>query len=378
MSWSGDAGPGDAGTSAGGVVEPEPSDAGATAAEGLSAWDALTAVRAARLHFEQGLSFTSIGGELGLSRFRVARLVATARRAGWVRIAFEAPPGIEMALSEELEQRVRAHGVQRVLVTAEAGGRAALERATAQAVELTARPGDVIGFACGRTVNGAVSAIRRLPASEVVQLTGLTDPGRVADSSVETIRRAARLSGRDVHPVYEPMVQPTAAVARERARHPSLVRAFARWDRLGCALVTVGAWKAGHSNLFDAELLDDAARHRARRAGAVAEICGHLLDADGHPVLPELTARCLSVPWERLREAREVTVIAARPERAAAVRAALRSGIIRTLVTTEAVARALLDIDAADDIDDADAVDGPDDGREDPGTPAHPAPGTPG
>lgn len=306
----------------------------------MDTWDRWRAVEAARLHYQEGLPFTAIADRLELTRFRVGRLVATARSEGWVQISITSPPGVDAGLTRALGQFCRDLGIRRVLVTPEEGGRDAMNHAAAEAIEETTMAGDVLGLACGTTVNRVVAAIRRLPACSVVQLTGLTAPGEVADSSVETIRRAARLSSSEVRPVYEPMVQPRRDVAAQRANHPSLRHAFARWDHLTGALITIGAWEAGLSNVFDA--LDDPARRRAARGGAVAEFCGHLVDAEGRKVAPEITARCLTVPLDRLRGAREVTAVAAAPERTPAVRAALRARLIHTLVATEPVARVLL------------------------------------
>ncbi len=308
----------------------------------MDSWDAYQAAEAARLHLEDGLSYTQIGEMLGASRFRVARLVSAARDAGWVQVSVVSPPGVDVGLTREFGQLCSERGIRRALVTPEKGGRPALERAAADAVQGATEKGDVVGFACGMTVNRVVAAIRRLPECEVVQLTGLTHPGQYADSSVETIRRAARLTGTHVRPVFEPMVQASQALARERGRHPSLVRAFARWERITTALLTVGAWMPGESNVYDAEALEDAARQRATHAGAVAEFCGHLIDAEGRVVAEDITARCLTVPLERLLGAREVVAVAARPERSAAVRAAMRTDLIDTLVAIEGVARSLL------------------------------------
>ncbi|WP_157773480.1 sugar-binding transcriptional regulator [Brachybacterium vulturis] len=309
----------------------------------MDTWSALQAIEVARAHLVDGRSLTEIAAELSISRFRAGRLMQAAREQGWVDIRIADPPGLDSGLSRELAELGRVHGVGRVLVTPDEGGRPALERAAADAIEDSAEAGDVVGLACGYTVNRVVSAIRRLPRSEVVQLTGLTAPGSVSDSSVETVRRAARMTEQKVRPVYEPMVQPTAALAAEKQQHPSLVRAFATWDRLRLALITIGSWEAGESNVFDAPALDEGLRQRATREGAVAEFCGHLIDREGKTVAPAVTACCLAVPLERLRATRENVVVVARAERSHAVVAALRAGVADTLVTAEGAARQVLE-----------------------------------
>lgn len=310
----------------------------------VTAWESLRAAEAARLHHVEGLGVAEVAERLGVSRFKAGRLLRTARELGMVRVEIVPPPLADPVRSAALLRRYGPYGVRSVLVVPAAAGRTALERAAAEAVEEAARPGDVLGLACGRTVNRVVSALRRLPDCDVVQLTGLAVPGDVSDSSVETIRRAARLTRSTAVPVYVPMVLPTLAEARALREQPSLVRAFGRFSRLSVALITVGAWRAGDSNLYDSAALSDAEREAAGRRGVVAEFAGHLVDSGGRTVAVELTKRCLVVPLERLRGAREVVAVAAAVGRASAVDAVLRSGVVRTLVTDSEVAGVLLEL----------------------------------
>ncbi|WP_183154740.1 sugar-binding transcriptional regulator [Streptomyces shenzhenensis] len=307
-----------------------------------SAWESLRAARAAHLHYVEGLRVTQVAEHLGVSRFKAGRLIQTAREQGLVHIEITPPPLADPTRSAALLERYAPHGLTRALVVPAQAGRAALNRAAAEAVEEATRPGDVLGLACGRTVNQVVAALRRLPDCDVVQLTGLTTPGDVNDSSVETIRRASRLTRSTAVPVYVPMVLPSLAEAAALRVRPALAKAFARLDRLTVALITVGAWQPGDSNLHDSTGLADSEREAATRRGVVAEFAGHLVDADGRTVATDLTDRCLVVPLERLRHARDVVAIAAAVRRASAVDAALRSGLIHTLVTDTEVADAFL------------------------------------
>ncbi|GAB2796086.1 sugar-binding domain-containing protein [Streptomyces daliensis] len=131
------------------------------------------------------------------------------------------------------------------------------------------------------------------------------------------------------------------AEARGPTRPAALAKTFARPDRLTVALITVGAWQPGDSNLHDARALSVGDRDAATRCGAVAEFASHLVDATGHTVATELTDRCTVVPLQRLRDAREVVAIAA-ARRAPAVGAALRSGLVGLLIMDAEVADALI------------------------------------
>jgi DNA-binding transcriptional regulator LsrR (DeoR family) len=111
--------------------------------------------------------------------------------------------------------------------------------------------------------------------------------------------------------------------------------------RLTRAVVGVGAWAPGGSTVRAA--LSDADAAAADRAGAVADMCSILLDADGSEVraagMPE---RCIAISSEELRRVPDVVAVSGGVTKVEAIRAALRSGLIHRLITTEETARRLL------------------------------------
>ena len=74
---------------------------------------AVMTVLAARRYFLDGASKSEIAEELGISRFKVARLLEAARRSGIVRIEIGGPPEFDVELSSELAAR---HGLRDALV----------------------------------------------------------------------------------------------------------------------------------------------------------------------------------------------------------------------------------------------------------------------
>ena len=83
------------------------------------------------------------------------------------------------------------------------------------------------------------------------------------------------------------------------------------------------------------------------RAGAVGEVLGHFLGADGRPVDAPLNQRALSLELEDLR-GKEVVAIAGGHGKARAIAAVLSSGVVTGLITDEATARRIVDRDAED------------------------------
>src|SRR5262245_54700635 len=92
-----------------------------------------------------------IANRLGVSRFKVARLIEGARDAGLIRIEISDPDGYDDALAERLVQRF---GLAHAVVVDATGDavRAALGRAAAQVLAERLRRGDVLGIGWGRAV----------------------------------------------------------------------------------------------------------------------------------------------------------------------------------------------------------------------------------
>ena len=89
--------------------------------------------------------------------------------------------------------------------------------------------------------------------------------------------------------------------------------------------------------------LSDADATSIDEAGAVADVCAIPLDAEGRVLqVGGLEARSISITARELRNVPEVIAVSGGRRKAVAIRAALRSGLIHRLVTTEETARLLL------------------------------------
>src|SRR5580698_4842370 len=145
---------------------------------GLSAerpWEIVLAARGARECYLEGASKIDIADRLGISRFRVARLLDSAREAGMVRIEIGLPGGsLDAGLSAEL---CGAFGLKHAFVfnfpdDEQALLRQRLGEAAGQVLMDLIMPGDVLGMSWSRTLSELVSALTQIPPCPIVQLTG--------------------------------------------------------------------------------------------------------------------------------------------------------------------------------------------------------------
>jgi len=297
----------------------------------------LAAIVATRYYLE-GQTKSEIAEQLSISRFQVARLLAAGRTEGIVRITVELPSGIDAGLSDRLG---RAFGLRRALVVNAPEDPVALRqylgRAAAALLTDLITEDDCLGIAWGRTLGAIPSALERLAACPVVQITGVA--GTISENSVELVRQIAAVSGGPASPIYAPLVVADAATARGLRRQPGIAQALRLHGHVTHAVVAVGSWRPPDSQLLDS--LPAAERKRLLARGVCAEICGTLLAADGS-VVRGLQERCIAVSTTRLRAIPDVIAVAGGPSKTDAIHAALRSGLVDGLVTDSSVAHALL------------------------------------
>jgi DNA-binding transcriptional regulator LsrR (DeoR family) len=311
--------------------------------------EATLAGQVARLFFERQLTKVEIAHRLGMSRFRVARLIDQALADGTVRIEFRDTPDRDLVLARAVEARYR---LDRCVVAGGGDGDAAqvaVARLAAAVVDGLLEPGASIGIAWGTTVARVVEAIpvRRDPSIDVIQLAGSSTSLAEATDPGDLVRvLAARLGGR-AHRIHAPAFVESPELRAALLRQPEIAATVARFDDLAIAVVGIGAFGSGRvgssSSLLRSGSLAASDLARLAKLGAVGDLLVHPFDADGRFVAPAIAERAVAIDVERLRGTRRVVAVAAGQEKVAAIRGALATGVIDLLVTDAMVAQALID-----------------------------------
>ncbi|WP_414640479.1 sugar-binding transcriptional regulator [Amycolatopsis sp.] len=306
--------------------------------------DTVLMASVARRFYAQGRSKLEIADEFGMSRFKIARMLDTARESGLVRIEFDLPFPIDLALSDQVRS---AYGLSRVLVLERAAGKESKpemrRRIGVLAADLLAEivtKDDVLGLSWARSVNAMTEAVQALPRCPVVQLCGVQAGMDMHDRSVETVRRVTAVSGGDAYPIFGPLVLPDRRTAETLRRQPGIAETFAQFRNLTKAVVSIGAWQPGESTVHDA--LEPAEREAIRKRGVAAEVTARLFDADGNELSTGLAHHVLAISAEELRRVPEVIALGYTEAKADAVDAVLRSGMVSTLITDAPAAERML------------------------------------
>ena len=290
------------------------------------------AVHVSHLYFKRRLTKQEIAARLGISRFKVARLIDQALGEGLVRIEIDEPIPLSEGLARDLE---RAFGLELALVV-RAGGELdpvdAAARVAASWLPELLREGDVLGVAWGSTIQRVARALVQAPAVPVVQICGQVAGVGSGEGPLELAWQFAERLGGPFYALPVPALVASRAARDEMLANGAVAPTVVMFDRVTFALVGVGSLEGeGRSSL----LASGALGRDEVPAGAVGDLLVHLFDEDGRLVETPLGERAIQLPVDRLRRAR-VVAVAAGPGKARAIRGALRTGLIDVVVTDQA------------------------------------------
>lgn len=301
--------------------------------------------RVASMHFQEHLSNLNISRELGISRFRVARLLEQASLTGMVEIHVALPALVDEELSSGLTE---AFGLRASLVLPAGGddrwiadGVSAL--ALAHVSELL-RDGDLLGVAWDAALDDVARTGAHLridfPCVDVVQLVGAVPSRTGGLNASDLVRRLSLLTGGKSIVLNAPVIVPSASVAAGLRAEPSVAASLSAGESVSVALFGIGATQAGvsvHSEMHG----EDKPLGRAGTI-AVAEVCGIPVAATGDEVQTEITDRMIGITADALRRIPRRVAVVFGQVTAAAVTAALRAGFVTDLIIDAETARCMI------------------------------------
>jgi DNA-binding transcriptional regulator LsrR (DeoR family) len=201
----------------------------------------------------------------------------------------------------------------------------------------------VVGVAGGRTLGELVHHIepQAQPSGPAfVQLMGAigSSPGRI-DASEQSRSLARRFSGS-----FRTLNTPAFAQSyRAREMFLSHAEIQAVWSMFAAIdLAFVGLGTLEESAFSERGVIDPALLAEVREAGAVGEICGRFFDDRGRECDSSLRDRVISIGLDELRQCPDVTAVLSGPARARALSAAIRGGILKSVVMDQSAAQSLL------------------------------------
>lgn len=313
----------------------------------MSDTDELLSVRAAELYYDENLTQDEIGAALHITRWKVGRLLASARVQGIVRIEIVHPRARRVLAERAVRERF---GLADVVVVSSAGvgGDEELQRRVAQAAAdyLTAlRPVPAtLGVSWGRTMSDVAASLQVGWARGVgvVQINGglsLTRSGSAAAGTAMTIAQKAAGSA---HVLPIPAILEHVATKKGIEKDRAVASVLDRAAHAAVYLFSAGVVN-GNSALVDSGYLSADDIDGLVGKGAVGDVVGRYIGSDGRAVDAELDSRTVGLDLDVLRAAETSIAVVAGERKHAVTRALVTSGICTVLVTDDHTAGFLLE-----------------------------------
>lgn len=294
----------------------------------------------------EGMTQSEVAGKLGTTRLRVNRALSEARRIGLVRVSFDTAYAACAELETGLTDR---YGLQTAYVAPSPSAPEDVQTIVGAALghllgEVLADPAiRLFGMSWGNTLNLATRFMAPLdrPDLEIVSVMGGLARGSDLNS-FEITTRLADLANAE-HSFF---TAPLYAGSRENRDTIMQLDVFAEvLEKIrSCDALAMAAGDISDRSLLMRDALPNSTTPEELRAlGAVGDVLGTVIDAEGRPLDHPINERVIGIGLSDLGRIGNVILAAGGPHKVPVIRAVLRLGLVRTLVTDEATARAVLD-----------------------------------
>jgi DNA-binding transcriptional regulator LsrR (DeoR family) len=304
----------------------------------------------AKLYYVDGLTQEDLAKKFSLSRAKVGRLLKRAQDEGIVEIRVRHHPQATQALEDELTSRF---GIDRAIISVDHKDqdkqRELLAGLVASYLDRILTDGSIVAVGMGRNVSSishhAVSSTQR-QCSFVCAIGGSYRGGEAMNADHISRRLALRFGG-DSETLYAPALVSDPAMCKALLENETVRQSLSKAQRAHIALVGVGDILED-SNMVRMGWFTQAEIAEAKRSGAVGDIMGYdFIDIHGRAATTLMQDRVVGLSLPDLERIPNVIAIASEHTKATAILGALRTGVIDTLATTEAIAQTVLSLEQA-------------------------------
>jgi len=292
----------------------------------------------------QGMTQAQAAETFGVTRLRVNKALAEARERGIVRVTINSTLGPCVVLEEQL---CALYNLDSATVAPVGGDdfklHTVLGAALGQFLNRLLEHSDIklFGMSWGNTLNMATRFMEPMnrPDLEITSVMGGLTKGSDVNSYEITTRLADLCNA-----AHSYFTAPVYASSRESRRILEQQQEFkGSIDKIRAADgLALAAGDMETSLLLADGLPDDIKISDLAEAGAVGDIMGYFLQADGSLIDHEINARVLGINLEDLSDLANVIIAAGGTKKVPIMRAILLRGCVNHLVTDEHTARELL------------------------------------
>jgi lsr operon transcriptional repressor len=290
--------------------------------------------KAARLHYEYGLTHQEVAEVLHISRVKVTRLLKRARDLGVVQIRVLPDVSPYAVLETQLTQHF---GLDEALVVPtmadDLAQRTALAGAAARYLQRVVRDGTVVAIGLSRTIALVHRYIvdPRPTRATFVSLVGGMRSVSMAANPYEGAEHLARLFGGVAEHLLAPAIAGSPVIAEAFLADPATAKTLDHAANADVALLGLGGISA-HTTLVDEGELTPEEVKELLALGAVGDMAARFFDANGDAIQHEIDHRVIGLTLAQIRRIPVRLVVAGGADKTETILGALRAGLADVIV----------------------------------------------
>lgn len=292
-------------------------------------------VQVAVLYYSKGISQKAISERMGLSKMAISRMLQKAKEMRIVNMNVELPFKLNVELAKKIEAKYKLDKVYAVRTSSVQGIPEQLGRVWAFYMGVMDLNNKVISIGVGNTVGSMVDSLTPIKTknTHVVQLMGgLEDVTNFNPFTiVQEISKKLNAKGTFLT---------SHALAENKQLKEAIISSSyigGGLDKADIAIFGIGAIEKGA--ILRLNFITEEELKELKEKSAVGNVIDHYFDAKGDFINSKLEDRIVSLSIEQLRKFKRRIALAGGNYKKAAIKGALLSGIVDTLVIDESTAK---------------------------------------
>jgi len=303
-------------------------------------------IKVAKMYYIERKTQQEISESIFLSRSNVSRLLKACVDQKIVEFYINDTSSIDQELQNKLKKRFALKDA--IVIPSESDRdltKMKLGEAVAAYLRMHLKTGMTLGVSWGTTLYYVSSMFKHMADTsvDVVQLVGGMGAKSIDTDGSEITRRIAKTLNGDAYVARVPYIVQSRKLHDLLLKEPDIQAHFERAAKVDIALVGMGAAQKSLSSSRRAGYLSDTDMEKLEKEGAVADICGIQIDAQGKPCAEEFSGRIIGIGYEAIRRIPQVMGVSVGVEKTDAILSSLKSGIISVLAIDEAAAFSVLE-----------------------------------
>lgn len=292
--------------------------------------------KVAWLFYREDLNHSDIARLLGISRFKVARILDEAKEKNIIKVEIFLSDENNTKIQRQLEKK---YSLSEVIIINSTNDQEKLKMSLGEACAdyfLRVISSNMkIGVGFSSSVNAMVNFLPEISCDncQVIQIIGGAFSDNNASESVATM--PLRLANKINSPLFNisaPVVVNYAEVRKAILDEPIIKTGFEKFKDLDIAFVGLGGTNI-NCTLCSMGVIDPASHDQLVSKGAVGDINARFYDINGNRVITDLDNRLISMDLQTLKEVHRVVGVAGGQEKHKAILGALNGSYLDILIT---------------------------------------------